>query len=68
MSVTLYDVFTGALLVHFEESVSPHLVCFLSNQCSADPFFAAVRLMCARGERSPRAGACRRVCVVRHIT
>ena len=29
----------GALLVHFEESVSPHSVCFLGNHCSADPFF-----------------------------
>ena len=53
MSVELSDVFTGALLVHFEESVSPHSVCFLGNHCSADPFFAAVRLMCAHGERSP---------------
>ena len=55
MSVELSDVFTGAFLVHFEESVSPHSVCFLGNHCSADPFFAAVRLMCARGERNPRA-------------
>ena len=55
MSVELSDVFTGAFLVHFEESVSPHSVCFLGNHCSADPFFAVVRLMCARGERSPRA-------------
>ena len=39
MSVELSDVFTGALLVHFEESVSPHSVCFLGNHCSADPFF-----------------------------
>ena len=63
MSVELSDVFTGAFLVHFEESVSPHSVCFLGNHCSADPFFAAVRLMCARGERSPA----RRMHVVRRI-
>ena len=39
ISVTLSDVFTGALLVYFGQSVSPHSVCFLSNHCLADPFF-----------------------------
>ena len=73
MSVELSDVFTGVLLVHFEESVSPHSVCFHSNHCSADPFFRRgathVYSWTDKSKISPcvTRGACWRVRVVRRV-